>query len=185
MSDGAEDDGDASEELGETADKIGGIADRFNQSGEASEASETTETSEASETTEAVGTTEATETSETTYTTDASAETAGGEGQTSSEVETTETSEATEASETTSLPGDDVVVREDWNGRTIYLSDDLVDEVEDAYGRYYGAFRSEHGRELKKNRDLYPAIFRSALRETSMEEELGLVDEADGAVDGE
>ena len=93
--------------------------------------------------------------------------------------ETTEATETTEASETTSLPGDDVVVREDWNGRTIYLSDDLVDEVEDAYGRYYADFRSEHGRELAKNRDLYPAIFRSALRGTSMEEELGLVDEDD------
>jgi hypothetical protein len=92
--------------------------------------------------------------------------------------ETTETTETAETSETTSLPGDDVVVREDWNGRTIYLSDALVDEVEDAYGRYYGAFRTEHGRELAKNRDLYPAIFRSALRGTSMEEELGLVDEA-------
>lgn len=164
MSDGAGDEGDASEELGETADKIGGIADRFNQSGE------TTETTEASETSEA------TETTETTSTSEAGAEPAGGTSQTNATVETSETSEA---SETTSLPGDDVVVREDWNGRTIYLSDDLVDEVEDAYGRYYGAFRSEHGRELKKNRDLYPAIFRSALRGTSMEEELGLVDEAD------
>mgnify|MGYP006277861261 CR=1 FL=1 len=173
MSDGADDEGDASEELGETADRIGGIADRFNQSGETTETAETTEATEASETTE------------TTSTSDAGAEPTGGTGQTNAAVETSETSEATEASETTSLPGDDVVVREDWNGRTIYLSDDLVDEVEDAYGRYYGAFRSEHGRELKKNRDLYPAIFRSALRGTSMEEELGLVDEADGAVDGE
>ena len=173
MSDGADDEGDASEELGETADKIGGIADRFNQS------DETTETTEATEATE---TSEATETTETTSTSDAGAEAAGGMSRTNRAVETSETSEATEtteASETTSLPGDDVVVREDWNGRTIYLSDDLVDEVEDAYGRYYGAFRSEHGRELKKNRDLYPAIFRSALRGTSMEEELGLVDEDD------
>lgn len=179
MSDGAGDEGDASEELGETADRIGGIADRFNQSGE------TTETAETTEATEATETSEASETTETTSTSDAGAEPAGGTRETDAAVETSETSEATEASETTSLPGDDVVVREDWNGRTIYLSDDLVDEVEDAYGRYYGAFRSEHGRELKKNRDLYPAIFRSALRGTSMEEELGLVDEADGAVDGE
>lgn len=170
MSDGADGEGDASEELGETADRIGGIADRFNQSDETTETAETTEATEASETTE------------TTSTSDVGAEPAGGTGETNAAVET---SEATEATETTSLPGDDVVVREDWNGRTIYLSDDLVDEVEDAYGRYYGAFRSEHGRELKKNRDLYPAIFRSALRGTSMEEELGLVDEADGAVDGE
>jgi len=164
MSDGADDEGDASEELGETADKIGGIADRFNQS------DETTETTEATEATE---TSEASETTETTSTSDADAEAAGGMSRTNRAVETTE------ATETTSLPGDDVVVREDWNGRTIYLSDDLVDEVEDAYGRYYAAFRSEHGRELAKNRDLYPAIFRSALRGTSIEEELGLVDEAD------
>ena len=164
MSDGADEDGDdASEELGETADKIGGIADRFNQSDETAETSE------------------ATETTETTSTTGADSEAAGGMSRMNAAVETSETTEATE---TISLPGDDVVVREDWNGRTIYLSDDLVDEVEDAYGRYYAAFRSEHGRELAKNRDLYPAIFRSALRGTSIEEELGLVDEADGAVDG-
>ena len=162
MSDGADEDGgDASEELGETADKIGGIADRFSQSDEASEMTETTEASE---------------TTETTSTTGANSGAAGGMSRTNAAVET---------SETTSLPGDDVVVREDWNGRTIYLSDDLVDEVEDAYGRYYAAFRSEHGRELAKNRDLYPAIFRSALRGTSIEEELGLVDKADGAVYGE
>lgn len=179
MSDGAEDDGDASEELGETADRIGGIADRFNQSDETTETAETSEASETTEATETMATTETTEAS------DAGAEPVADTDRTNSAAETTETSEATEASETTSLPGDDVVVREDWNGRTIYLSDDLVDEVEDAYGRYYGPFRSEHGRELKKNRDLYPAVFRSALRGTSMEEELGLVDEADGAVDGE
>lgn len=167
MSDGAGDEGDASEELGETADKIGGIADRFNQSDETTETTEATEATETSETTE------------TTSTSDADAEAAGGMSRTNRAVETSEaseTTETTEATETTSLPGDDVVVREDWNGRTIYLSDDLVDEVEDAYGRYYAAFRSEHGRELAKNRDLYPAIFRSALRGTSMEEELGLVD---------
>ena len=170
MSDGAGEDGDdASEELGETADKIGGIADRFSQS------DETAETSETSEATETI---EASETAETTSATGADSG-GGGMRQTSAAAETSETSGATEATETTSLPGDDVVVREDWNGRTIYLSDDLVDEVEDAYGRYYGAFRTEHGRELAKNRDLYPAIFRSALRGTSIEEELGLVDEAD------
>jgi hypothetical protein len=180
MSDGADEDGgDASEELGETADKIGGIADRFNQSDEAIEASETTETSEATETTEAAETTEASETTETTSTTGVDSETAGGRARTNTAVETSETSEASEATETTSLPGDDVVVREDWNGRTIYLSDDLVDEVEDAYGRYYGPFRREHDRELAKNRDLYPAIFLAALNDTSIEEELGLVDEAD------
>lgn len=169
MSDDAgEDGGDASEELGETADKIGGIADRFSQSDKAIEASETSETSEARETTETV---------ETTSTTGAESEAADGMSRNAA-VETSETSEVTEATETTSLPDDDVVVREDWNGRTIYLSDGLVDEVEDAYGRYYGSFRSEHGRELAKNRDLYPAIFRSALRGTSIEEELGIVDEA-------
>jgi hypothetical protein len=179
MSDGADDEGDASEELGETADKIGGIADRFNQSDETTEMAETTEATEATETSRT------SETTETASTSDVGAEPAGGTEETNAAVETSETSGATEATETTSLPGDDVVVRKDWNGRTIYLSDDLVDEVEDAYGRYYGAFRSEHGRELMKNRDLYPAIFRSALRGTSMEEELGLVDEADGVVDGE
>lgn len=146
----------ASDELGKTGEKMGGIADRFGAMSETSETSETTNTIETTETTddESDASYDMTETTGTT--------------------ETTETIETSTMTETLS-PGDEgFVLREDWNGRTIYLPDDVVDEVDIRYSEVNVEWQRAHGEQLPKNERFYPALIRAAINETSIEEELGL-----------
>jgi hypothetical protein len=158
-----DDEDDASEELGKTGEKMGGIADRF---GAATDTTETSETGNTTETTETIDTsgrastpsTGMTETTETTTT-------------------TTETGETIETSDTTDTLGPDdegFVLREDWNGRTIYLPDDDVDELDIRYSEVNVQWQREHGEQLPKNERFYPAVIRAGLSGTSIEEELGL-----------
>ena len=158
----SDDNDNASEELGKTGEKMGGIADRF---GATTEATDTTDTTETDETTETIDTTEETSTpsSEMTETTDATT--------------TTETSETIETPETTDTlgPGDEgFVLREDWNGRTIYLPDDVVDDLDIRYSEVNVEWQREHGEQLPKNERFYPALVRAAIHETTIEAELGL-----------
>lgn len=169
-----DDEDDASEELGKTGEKMGGIADRFGASTDTSETSETSKTSETGETT---GTTETIDTRgdddsaaspDMTETTDTTTMT-----ETGKTIETSETSDTTD----TLAPGDEgFVLREDWNGRTIYLSDDDVDELDIRYSEVNVEWQREHGEQLPKNERFYPAVIRSGLSGTSIEEELGLED---------
>ena len=170
----SDDNDDASEELGKTGEKMGGIADRFGATTEATdttdmtETGETTDTTETAETTETIDTTEESSTlsSEMTETTEAT-ETTG----------TTETSETIETPETTDTlgPGDEgFVLREDWNGRTIYLPDDVVDDLDIRYSEVNVEWQREHGEQLPKNERFYPALVRAAINETTIEAELGL-----------
>jgi hypothetical protein len=146
---------DDEDELGQVGDQVNGIADRFGGK------SETTETSET------IGTTETTDSdpsqsAETTETPD-----------TTSTSETIETGETTE----TPSPGDEeFVLREHWNGRTIYLPDDVVDDLDLAYKRCSVKWQEQRGGELPKNERFYPAVVRAALNQTSVEAELGLND---------
>ncbi|VTT86320.1 hypothetical protein DM2_2358 [Halorubrum sp. DM2] len=149
----SDDKDDASEELGKTGEKMGGIADRFGATTEASETIDTTETDE---------TTDTTETTETTETIDGAKQTS------------TPSSEMTETTDTLG-PGDEgFVLREDWNGRTIYLPDDVVDDLDIRYSEVNVEWQREHGEQLPKNERFYPALIRAAINETSIEEELGL-----------
>ncbi|SEH60916.1 hypothetical protein SAMN05192561_11253 [Halopenitus malekzadehii] len=155
----SDDQDDASDELGKTSEKMGGIADRF---GAATDTSETIETGETTNTSEddAAESSEMTETTEATTTTETS--------------ETIETSGTTDTSETLE-PGDEgFVLREDWNGRTIYLPDDVVDDLDIRYSEVNVKWQREHGEQLPKNERFYPALVRAAINETSIEEELGL-----------
>jgi hypothetical protein len=167
------DDGEGEEELGETADQLGGIAGRMFDDGE-SDTTKTTEATEATEATETTDTTqrEATPSPEMTETTETSEATEATE--TTGTTEATETIEASEATDTPQPGDEDFDLKEHWNGRTVYLSDDVVADVEDVTGGLQGDFRREHGRQMKMNRDFYPAVFRSALHGTSLREELGL-----------
>ncbi|TKX36631.1 HNH endonuclease [Halorubrum sp. CGM4_25_10-8A] len=163
----SDDNDDASEELGKTGEKMGGIADRFGATTEATETAETTDTTETAETTETIETTEGnvTQSADMTETTEATA--------------TTETGETIETPETTDtlVPGDEgFVLREDWNGRTIYLPDDVVDDLDIRYSEVNVEWQREHGEQLPKNERFYPALVRAAINETSLEEELGLSD---------
>jgi len=170
-----DDEDDASEELGKTGEKMGGIADRFGAS------TDTSDTSETSETFETGDTIRTSETSETINTDDDSAaspdmtETMG----TTEAPETSETIKTSETGDTTDTlaPGDEgFVLREDWNGRTIYLSDDDVDELDIRYSEVNVEWQREHGEQLPKNEKFYPAVIRAGLSGTSIEEELGLED---------
>jgi len=56
----------------------------------------------------------------------------------------------------------------------MYLLDDLVDDLQLRYSELNVQWRREHGEDLPKNDEFYPAVIESALRETSIEAELGL-----------
>ncbi|KOX97347.1 MULTISPECIES: hypothetical protein [Halorubrum] len=93
--------------------------------------------------------------------------------------DTTDTIETSETGNTTDTlaPGDEgFVLREDWNGRTIYLSDDDVDELDIRYSEVNVEWQREDGEQLPKNEKFYPEVIRAGLSGTSIEEELGLKD---------
>jgi len=167
------DDGDdASDELGKSGEKMGGIADRFSATTDTDETTDTTSTSETTETTKTA------ETIETDTETEVSSE-APETVETTETTETTSTSETTETSETADTLGPDdegFVLRDDWNGRTIYLPDDVVDDLDIRYSEVNVAWQREHGEQLPKNERFYPALVRAAINETSIEDELGIAD---------
>ena len=144
---------DVESELGRAGKQLGGIADRFGGG--------------------TTGTSDTTRTSETTETTDPepvpSVETTG----TGDTMETTPTTETTETSETTT-DGDEFRIREQWDGRTIYLppedrkqADWRFDELKLKLER-----EADGEIEIKKNHHYYPAVFRAALHGSSIEEEM-------------
>ena len=162
-----DDEDDASEELGKTGEKMGGIADRFGASTDTSETSETINTTETPETSH-TSDDDSTPSPEMTETTNTTATTETGEM-----IETSGMSDTTD----TLAPGDEgFVLREDWNGRTIYLSDDDIDELDIRYSEVNVEWQREHGEQLPKNEQFYPAVIRAGLSGTSIEEELGLDD---------
>ncbi|RLM49629.1 HNH endonuclease [Halorubrum sp. Atlit-28R] len=174
-----DDEDDASEELGKTGEKMGGIADRFGASTDTTDTSKTSETSETGDTTR---TSETPETPETINTGDDDSAASPDMTETMDTTEAPETPETIKTSETgdttdTLVPGDEgFVLREDWNGRTIYLSDDDVDELDIRYSEVNVEWQREHGEQLPKNEKFYPAVIRAGLSGTSIEEELGLKD---------
>lgn len=171
-----DDEDDTSEELGKTGEKMGGIADRFGAS------TDTTDTSETSETPETGDTTGTPETPETIDTSDDNSAEPPDMTETTDTTTMTETGETIETSGTgdttdTLAPGDaGFVLREDWNGRTIYLSDDDVNELDIRYSEVNVEWQRKHGEQLPKNERFYPAVIRAGLSGTSIEKELGLED---------
>lgn len=161
----SDDQDDASDELGKTGEKMGGIADRFGSTTDTSDTTETGETTETIDTTDA-NDADSTESPEMSETTEATA--------TTETNETIKTSETADASDTLG-PGDDgFVLRDDWNGRTIYLSNDDVNELDIRYSEVNVEWQREHGEQLPKNEQFYPAVIRAGLSGTSIEEELDL-----------
>lgn len=153
---------DASDELGKTGEKMGGIADRFGAATDTTDTTETDETTNMTETTETINTSEV-DSTESPEMTEATTTT-----------ETTETIETPETSNTLE-PGDEgFVLREDWNGRTIYLPDEVVNDLDIRYSEVNVEWQREHGEQLPKNEQFYPALVRAATNETSIEHELGL-----------
>lgn len=90
--------------------------------------------------------------------------------ETSSSTETTESTSTSETSETNKTKTN---IKDEWNGRTIYIPDDVLDEMEDTYLESQLKLRKAGEDEFKKNRHFYPLLVRfgvEALSEADAEE---------------
>ncbi|WP_135665702.1 hypothetical protein [Halorhabdus rudnickae] len=100
-------------------------------------------------------------------------------GETSEVSETVETSSSTETTESTSTSETNETsktktnIKDEWNGRTIYIPDDVLDEMEDIYLESQLKLRKAGQDEFKKNRHFYPLLVQfgiEALSEADAEE---------------
>ena len=90
------------------------------------------------------------------------------------EVDSGETSEASETSKTKTS------IKDEWNGRTIYIPDDILNEMEDIYLESQLTLRKAGQDEFKKNRHFYPLLVQfgvEALSEADAEEIQGRLSE--------
>jgi hypothetical protein len=97
-------------------------------------------------------------------------------GETSEVSETVETSSSTETAstnETNETSKTKTNIKDEWNGRTIYIPDDVLDEMEDTYLESQLKLRKAGQDEFKKNRHFYPLLVQfgvEALSEADAEE---------------
>ena len=70
----------------------------------------------------------------------------------------TETTEPTSTSETNETSKTKTNIKDEWNGRTIYIPDDVLDEMEDTYLESQLKLRKAGQDEFKKNRHFYPLL---------------------------
>ncbi|WP_254280788.1 hypothetical protein [Haloarcula marina] len=70
----------------------------------------------------------------------------------------TETTESTSTSETNETSKTKTNIKDEWNGRTIYIPDDVLDEMEDTYLESQLKLRKAGQDEFKKNRHFYPLL---------------------------
>jgi hypothetical protein len=85
----------------------------------------------------------------------------------------TETTESTSTSETNESNKTKANIKDEWNGRTIYIPDDVLDEMEDTYLESQLKLRKAGQDEFKKNRHFYPLLVQfgvEALSEADAEE---------------
>ena len=75
--------------------------------------------------------------------------------ETSSSTETTESASTSETNETSKTKAN---IKDEWNGRTIYIPDDVLDEMEDTYLESQLKLRKAGPDEFKKNRHFYPLL---------------------------
>lgn len=87
--------------------------------------------------------------------------------------ETTETNSPTGTQETNSLSATKKTsetktnIKDEWNGRTIYISDDILDDLEDTYLESQLKLRKAGRDEFKKNRHFYPLLVQFGLEALS------------------
>ncbi|WP_430506183.1 hypothetical protein [Haloparvum sp. PAK95] len=85
----------------------------------------------------------------------------------------TETTESTSPSETSETNKTKTNIKDEWNGRTIYIPDGVLDEMEDTYLESQLKLRKAGQDEFKKNRHFYPLLVQfgvEALSEADAEE---------------
>lgn len=87
--------------------------------------------------------------------------------------ETAETSSSTETQGTNSPNGTNEMskmktnIKEEWNGRTIYVPDGILDELEETYLESQLKLRKAGQNEFKKNRHFYPLLVQFGLEALS------------------
>lgn len=59
-------------------------------------------------------------------------------------------------------------------GVTMYLPDELVDDLDFRFDELNVQYRREHGEKMEKNKDFYPAMVRATINNTTIEAELDL-----------
>ena len=85
----------------------------------------------------------------------------------------TETTESTSTSETNETSKTKTNIKDEWNGRTIYIPDGVLDEMEDTYLESQLKLRKAGQDEFKKNRHFYPLLVQfgvEALSEANADE---------------
>ena len=73
-------------------------------------------------------------------------------------VETTSSTETTESTSTSETNETKTNIKDEWNGRTIYIPDEVLDEMEDTYLESQLKLRKAGQDEFKKNRHFYPLL---------------------------
>ncbi|ELZ68551.1 hypothetical protein C457_11121 [Haloferax prahovense DSM 18310] len=88
--------------------------------------------------------------------------------------EVTETAEASSSTETkeTNSPNktnrtNKTNIKDEWNGRTIYIPDSILDDMEDTYLESQLKLRKADRDEFKKNRHFYPLLVQFGLEALS------------------
>ncbi|QLC35689.1 hypothetical protein EFA46_015650 (plasmid) [Halarchaeum sp. CBA1220] len=95
---------------------------------------------------------------------------AGDAVETDSSTETTDSRSTIETKETRKTKTN---IKDEWNGRTIYIPDGVLDEMEDTYLESQLKLRKAGQSEFKKNRHFYPLLVQfgiEALSEADAEE---------------
>lgn len=91
--------------------------------------------------------------------------------ETSEVTETTETGSSTETQETSSpnktKETSKTNIKDEWNGRTIYIPDGILDDLEDTYLESQLKLRKAGRDEFKKNRHFYPLLVQFGLEALS------------------
>ncbi|SFT02962.1 hypothetical protein [Halostagnicola kamekurae] len=93
--------------------------------------------------------------------------------ETSSPTETAESTSTNETNETNETSKTKTNIKDEWNGRTIYIPDNVLDEMEDTYLESQLKLRKAGQDEFKKNRHFYPLLIQfgvEALSEADAEE---------------
>ncbi|EMA70048.1 hypothetical protein [Halorubrum kocurii] len=77
---------------------------------------------------------------------------------TGSSTETTSSSSTSETTETSKTSKTKTNIKDEWNGRTIYIPDAVLSEMEDTYLESQLKLRKAGQDEFKKNRHFYPLL---------------------------
>ena len=86
---------------------------------------------------------------------------------------TSKTRESDNSSKTTETSKSNETIRSRKN-INMYLPEQLVDELQLRYSELNVKWRREHGEDMPKNAEYYPAVIRASLNDTTVAEELDL-----------